>query len=133
MDACACGGERLSFPLPDDCRGYFPGSPAGATLCTRCLRVEPTEDSPADYPDFQSVSDAFPRGGSDGARLAVLLWALDSLAHYRAELSELAERLERSGTDPLLFLDMLTREDGLEPHFELPRRSTQLEQLLYDV
>jgi len=133
VEACACGGERLSFPLPEDCREYFPGSPAGATLCRSCLRVEPTEEAPDATPDFQTVSDAFPRDDGDGARVAVLLWMLDSIAHYRGEASELAENMERSGTDPLLVLDRLAREDDIDPHFDLPRRTKQLEQLLYDV
>ncbi len=131
-DACACGAERLSFPLPADCRAYFPGAPAGAALCPRCLRVEPLEAEPDSGADFQTISDAFPRDGETGARIAVLLWMLDSIAHYRGEASELAENLERSGTDPLLVLDRLAREDAVEPHFDLSRRATQLEQLLYN-
>jgi len=130
---CPCGGERLAFPLLSDCRESLPGSPPGATLCTRCLRVEFLDAEPDSYPDFQSVSDAFPRDDEDGARLAAMLWMLDSLAHYRSELSELAETLERSGVDPLLVLDRLGREEHIEAHFDLTRRERQLEQLLYDV
>lgn len=130
---CPCGGERLAVPLPAACRDALPGSPPGATLCATCLRVEFLDDAPDSNPDFQSVSDAFPRDGEDGARLAAMLWMLDSLAHYRSELSELAATLERSGVDPLLFLDRLSREPGVEPHFDLKRREAQFEQLLYDV
>ena len=129
MGCPACGGTELAFPLPPDCGDYLPGDAPGAAVCTSCLHVAPREAAPDAYPDFQRVSDAFPRGPEDGARVAVLLFLLGSLVLHREELTALAERLEADGVDPLSTLDRLDRDDGLDPHLDLERRSRQFQQL----
>jgi hypothetical protein len=129
MGCPACGGAELAFPVPADCRDYLPEAPSGAAICTSCLHVGPRADAPDDYPDFQRVSDAFPRDPEDGARIGVLLFLLDSLVLYREELTALAERLEADGVDPLAALDRLDRDDALDPHLDLERRSRQFQQL----
>jgi hypothetical protein len=129
MGCPACGGADLALPVPADCRDFLPDAPPGADLCVSCLRVAPRGDPPDAYPDFQRVSDAFPRDPEDGARVVVLLFLLDSLVLYREELTALAERLEADGVDPLSTLDRLDRDDGLDPHLDLERRSRQFQQL----
>lgn len=126
-----CGGETVSFPVPEAAREQLPDDRPGGELCARCLRVSPLDDPPEEYPDFQRISDAFPRDGETGAVLACLLAVVDSVALYRSEVSALASDAERRGVDVMLFLDRLDADDSLEPSFDVDRRNRQLEQLLY--
>jgi len=138
MTCPECGSEQVAFRVPADLREYLPEEPAFAAICTRCLALEPTgADDPngdgtevADDPDFSAISDAFPRGDA-GVAMALAVGLLDSLALYRSELESLLERVERGGTDPLLVLDRLDSDPEVEPAFDVDRRRTQVEQLLY--
>jgi len=129
MDCPACAEPTVAFAVPADLQGCLPGSESAAALCTTCLRLHPVDDEPAGSPSFDAVSDAFPSTPA-AVPFALLLGLLDSLALYRSEISELLERAERAGTDPLLALDRLDRDPALDPAVDLSGRRRQLEQLL---
>jgi hypothetical protein len=130
MSCPDCGGDELAFPVPDAVREHLPDDRAGATVCTRCVRVSPSDDPPADYPDFSAVSGAFPDDGETAAVLACLLALLDRLVLHREDADAVAEVAERRGVDVLLFLDRLAVDDGVDPALDVSRRRTQLEQLI---
>lgn len=133
MICSECGGERLPFAVPEPLRQYLRGDSPYVALCTRCLTLDPVEDAPADLPDFTTVSDAFPADREAAAALALAVGLLaDSLALHRSEIESLLERVERAGTDPLLAIDRLAGDPGLDPAFDWDRRQPQLEQLLYE-
>ncbi|WP_134668435.1 DUF6276 family protein [Halorussus marinus] len=125
-----CGIERLAFAVPTDLREHLPDDAERVAICPRCLDLAPVEDAPADLPDFAGISDAVPDGEA-GATMALAIGLLDSLALYRSEIGALLERVERAGTDPLLVVDRLAADPDVEPRFDLDRRRTQIEQLLY--
>ncbi|PSP57135.1 hypothetical protein BRC82_00860 [Halobacteriales archaeon QS_1_67_19] len=125
-----CGREQVVFAVPADLREYLPEATERAAICTRCLALDPATDAPAGATDFDAIGDEFP-DGSAGVAMALAAGLLDSLALYREEIAALLERVEREGSDPLLVLDRLAADPGVEPHFETARRRTQLEQLLY--
>jgi len=131
MTCPACGSEQLLLAVPADLREYLPEESERVAVCTHCLALEPTDDEPPESPDFARISDAFP-GGDAGVAMALAVGLLDSLALYRSEIAALLERVERGGTDPLLVLDRLDADSELEPHFDVDRRRTQAEQLLYE-
>ncbi|WP_132058191.1 DUF6276 family protein [Halorussus amylolyticus] len=126
-----CGGDRLAFAVPTDLRAYLPDETDAVTICTRCLALEPADDAPGDRPDFTEISHSFPTGET-GAAMALAVGLLDSLALYRSEISALLERVERGGSDPLLVIDRLAADPDVEPSFDVDRRRTQVEQLLYE-
>ena len=134
MTCPECGSEQVGFRVPADLREYLPEETEVAALCTYCLTLEPadgeTASETADSPDFDRISDAFP-AGETGVAMALAVGLLDSLALCRDEIAALLERVERGGTDPLLVLDRLDADSTVEPHFDLDRRRTQAEQLLY--
>lgn len=130
MPCPECGAQTLDFPVPSDARDHLPDERAGATLCTQCLAVTPLDDPPSDYPDFTTVSEAFPSDGETAAVLACLLAVVDSLALYRGEVDALATLAEGRGVDVLLFLHRLDRDESVDPHFDVERRERQLEQLI---
>lgn len=129
MDCPACGAPTVAFAVPADLREYLPGEDPGAALCTTCLHLHPVTDPPADTPDFERVSDAFPDGEA-AIPMALLVGLLDSLAQYRSEITALLERVERAGTDPFLVVDRLADDPGIDAAADLRRRRHQLEQLL---
>ncbi|UPV75843.1 DUF6276 family protein [Halorussus limi] len=131
MTCSACGSEQLRFAVPADLREYLPDASERVAVCTRCLALEPTDDEAPDSPDFSAISDAFPDGDA-GVAMALAVGLLDSLALYRSEIAALLERVERGGADPLLVLNRLGADARLDPHFDVARRETQVEQLLYD-
>lgn len=131
MSCPSCGGETVAFPIPEGVREHLPDDRAGAAICTRCLTVTPDDDPPDDHPAFSERVPGFP-DGETGAVVACLLALVDSLALYRSEVSALADAAERRGVDVLLLVDRLDAAEGVDPHFDVPRRSRQLEQLLYD-
>ena len=130
MDCPDCGGATLPFPVPADRQDCLPGDEPGAALCSHCLALHPVSDPPADPPDFQRVSDAFPQDADAAVPMALLVGLVGNLALYRAEISTLLADVERAGADPLLVLDRLAHDDGLEPEADLAGRRRQLEQLL---
>ncbi len=130
MPCQQCGADVLAFRVPEDLREYLPDDREAASICTRCLYVAPEDDAPADLPEFTRISDAFPRTPESAVVVAVALALLDSIALYREELDALVATAERRGTDPFLVLDRLAADSGLEPQFDLERRTDQLEQLV---
>jgi hypothetical protein len=130
MDCPDCGGAVLPFSVPGELREYLPGEETAAAICRRCLALHPVEDAASARPDFQQVSDAFPGDPDAALPMALLVGLLPNLALYRAEISELLERVERAGTDPLLVLDRLARDEAIETDLDLAGRRRQLEQLL---
>ncbi|UPW01926.1 DUF6276 family protein [Halorussus gelatinilyticus] len=131
MTCPTCGSEQLLLSVPTDLRSYLPEASERVAVCTRCLALEPTDEESPDTADFIRISDAFPDGEA-GVAMALAVGLLDSLALYRSEIAALLERVERAGTDPLLVLDRLDADAGVEPHFDVDRRRTQVEQLLYE-
>jgi hypothetical protein len=139
MDCSDCGSPTVAFDageyadaLPGGGRGGSETDGAGTdvALCTRCLALHPAADPPANQPDFQRVSDAFPDKPDAAVPLALLVGLLGHLALYRAETADLLAAAERAGTDPLLALDRLAADEGVEAAVDLPGRRKQLEQLL---
>lgn len=134
MTCPECGSEQLVLSVPTDLREFLPEERDVVAVCTHCLALDPDPDAasaPGETPDFARISDAFPTGDA-GVAMALAVGLLDSLALYRTELAALLERAERGGADPLLVLDRLGDDSGVEPHFDLDRRRTQVEQLLYE-
>jgi len=130
MECPTCGAATVAFAVPPEFRDYLPGSESAAALCTRCLSLHPAESAPDGDPSFGAVSDAFPTTPDAALPMALLVGLLSNLALYRAEISDLLERVERAGTDPLLVLDRLARDPDIEAEVDLAGRRRQLEQLL---
>jgi len=130
MDCPNCGADLLPFPVPDSVRDHLPDDRASATVCTHCLRVAPSDDAVAEYPEFSRASEAFPDDGETAAVLASLLALLDRLVLHRQDADAVAELAERRGVDVLLFLDRVAADDAVDPELDVTRRRTQLEQLI---
>lgn len=114
----------IAFAVPPDLREHLPAAERAAAVCPSCLALRPAE-TPDLEPAFGRFGDAFPTG--EGAvPMALLLGLLDSLALHRRDIAALLERVERTGTDPLLVVDRL----DADPDYDLARRRHQLEQLL---
>ena len=135
MDCPDCKSPTVVFDageyadtLPGEASGR--GEAASVALCTRCLALHPTTAPPADPPDFQRASDAFPTGPTAAAPLALLVGLLGNLALYRAEIADLLGAVERAGADPLLALDRLAADESVDAAVDLAGRRRQLEQLL---
>ncbi len=124
-----CGGETLAFPVPEVVRDHLPDDRPGATICRTCLTVAPLDEPPDTYPDFTRLLDGFPAGETGGV-VASLLALVDSLALYRQDIEALATMAERDGVDVLLLLDRIAVSGRIQPHFDIDRRRTQLEQFL---
>ena len=118
----------VAFDVPPEYREHTPDSAARAALCPACLTLSSAETA-ADEPRFDRISDAFPTGEA-AVPLAIAVGRLDSLALHRASLEELLVAVERAGVDPLLVLDRLHAQGGVQPGFDLDRRRHQLQQLL---
>lgn len=130
MDCPACGASTLSFPVPEEFREHLPGDEPGAAICTECLTLSPIEEPPDEVPDFQAISDAFPRDPDAALPMVVVVGLLENLALNRAEIATLLEQVEREGADPMLVLDRLAGDGDLDPAVDLRGRRRQLEQLL---
>jgi hypothetical protein len=130
MTCADCGGDELVFPVPESVREYLPDDRPGATVCTRCLRVGPSDDPPDEDPDFSAASDAFPSDGETAAVLASLLALLDRLALHRSEAEAVATVAEGHGVDVLLFLDRVAADESVDPALDVQRRRIQLAQLI---
>jgi len=129
MDCQSCGGDTVDFAVPAAFADHVPGSEAAVGLCTRCLAMQPAEEV-SDEPDFSRVSDAFPTDPDGAVAFALLVGLIGNLALYRAEITDLLEAVETSGTDPLLALDRLATDPSIETELDLAGRRRQLEQLL---
>ncbi|MFC6990395.1 DUF6276 family protein [Haladaptatus sp. GCM10025707] len=129
MDCPNCGSPVVAFEVPEDLRDTVAGEEPVVALCTRCLTLSPATTPDAD-PDFSRVSREFPTLRGASVPMALLLGLLSSLAVNRAEIERLVERVERTGTDPLLVLDRLARDPDIEAATDLRGRQTQLEQFL---
>lgn len=128
MDCPDCDSPTVAFTVPDDLRGRIPGDEPTLALCTCCLSLHPAPEAEThSNPDFSVVSDVFPTGEA-GISMALAVGLLDSLALYRGELEALLERVEYTGTDPLLVLDRLADDPTLDPQADLRRRRGQVEQ-----
>jgi hypothetical protein len=92
--------------------------------------MQPAEGEPPGEPDFTRVSDAFPTDPDGAVAFALLVGLIGNLALYRAEITDLLEAVETSGTDPLLALDRLATDPSIETELDLDGRRRQLEQLL---
>ncbi len=130
MDCPECGAATVAFQVPQELRATLPGDDPGVTLCRRCLTIHPVADPPAETPDFQTISDAFPSNPDAALPMALLVGLAENLALYRSEIADLLARVERAGADPLLVLDRLDRDPAIEPATDLAGRRRQLEQLL---
>jgi len=130
MECTTCGAATVTFAVPEELTPYLPGSESAAALCTRCLALHPVEDDPEEAPSFAAISDAFPTDPDAALPMALLIGLLGNLALYRSEISDLLERVERAGTDPLLTLDRLAADPEVEAEVNLAGRRRQLEQLL---
>lgn len=130
MDCTECGEAAISFPVDPSMREYLPGDEPGAAICPRCLTLQPDPDPPDEVPNFASISDAFPSSGDAAVPAALMLGLLSSLAIYRQEISELLAAVERAGVDPLLVVDRLADDPGVDAETDLRGRRRQLEQLL---
>ena len=124
-----CGGETLGFPVPEAVRDHLPDDRPGAAICRDCLTVTPEDEPPEEYPDFDALLDGFP-AGETGAVVASMLALVDSLALYLQDIEALASMAEREGVDVLLLLDRIAASGRIQPHFDIDRRRTQLEQFL---
>ena len=127
---CSCPVDSIPFAIPESLRDCAPESAPGASICPTCLTVEPSAEPPSGEPDFSRISDAFP-GGDGGVALALTLGLLESLALNRREIERALEAAERAGVDPLLAIDRLIDDPGVEPAIDLERRRDKLESLLY--
>jgi len=125
-----CGEEIAIFSVPTEFESLVPGTEPAVCLCTHCLGFYPVPEVPDEPPAFDRVSDAFPTDPEAAIPLALLIGLLDNLALYRSEIETLLERVERAGVDPLLALDRLAADPGIETDLDLSGRRRQLEQLL---
>jgi len=125
-----CGGDLVSFPVPDDLQRFLPGNEPGASVCRSCLALHPETEPPSADPDFTALDSALPENDAAAVPLLLLVGLLDSLAMHREEITALLELVEREGVDPLLVLDRLDASYGEAAHVDLGRRRHQLEQLL---
>ncbi|MFC4439451.1 MULTISPECIES: DUF6276 family protein [Natrialbaceae] len=139
MACSACGSDSaIVCSLSDEYRDYAPADAAAISVCTHCLTVDPVENDAAavgterdEEPDFSRLSDAFPTRPSRAIPLVLAIGLCSSLATNRSAIESLLEEVERAGTDPLLAIDRLCADPGVEPAVDLERRRHQLEQLLY--
>ncbi len=130
MNCQECASPTEPFAVPHAFEEHVPGSESTVAICTRCLSLQPTEETPSEETDFDRVSDAFPSNTEGAIAFALLLGLLENLALYRAEITDLLEAVERSGTDPLLALDRLAADPEIDTELDLSGRRRQLEQLL---
>ena len=132
-DCPACGSPAVAFAVPEDLRSEAPEGAARAAICTRCLRTFPVEGAEPSSeaggaPDFAAIHPAFP-DGRGGVAFALACGLMGSLALNRRAIESLIARAEREGVDVFLAFDRLSAAD-VDPHFDVDRRRTQLEQFL---
>jgi hypothetical protein len=132
MNCPDCGVSTVAFDVPAEFVDCVPGSTSAVGLCPECLGLSPITAGTEipDNPEFERISDNFPTETNGAVAMALLVGLLENLALYRSEISLLLERVERAGTDPLLVLDRLATDPGIETELDLQGRRRQLEQLL---
>lgn len=134
MTCPECDSSLVLFIVPPELREYVPDEREELAICSRCLSLHPPDVADSDHarepdPDFSRISESFPQGEA-AVPSAVMLGLLESLALYRAEIEQLLEHVERSGTDPLLLIDRLADQNSIQPQWDPERRRHQLEQFL---
>lgn len=128
MDCPNCRARCVVFDVPAEYREHAPDEAERAALCPECLTLA-AADGPSDS-RFDRISSAFPTDEAAAVPLAIAIGLLDSLALHRRSLQELIPAAEAAGADPLLLLDRLHVQGGVDPSFDIARRRHQLEQLL---
>ena len=128
MECPNCRARTVVFDVSSEYRKHVPDEADRAALCPECLTLS-AADGPADS-RFDRISSAFPTDETAAVPLAIALGLLDSLALHRRALGELIPASEKAGADPLLLLDRLHVQGGVNPDFDIDRRRHQLEQLL---
>lgn len=129
MNCPNCGARLVVFEIPEAYREFVPETAETGGLCPSCLELVAAPGHEADD-RFDRLSTAFPGDEAAAVPLAIAIGLLDSLALHRSDIESLLESVERAGTDPLLVLDRLHAQGGVQPDFDLKRRRHQLEQLL---
>jgi len=132
MSCPACDTTPIVFAVPAVYAEYVSADMSAASFCPRCLTLEAVESAPDADPDFSRVGDAFPTRPDRAVPLAIALGLCSSLVSNRDAIETLLADVEAAGTDPLLVIDRLRRDPGVEPAIDLDRRAHQLEQLVYD-
>lgn len=130
MDCPACSTVVITFPVPAKLREALPGDEAGAAICPGCLRLHPVGEPPAEPDSFAPLGEAFPQEDAAAVPMAIMVGLLSSLATHRSQIADLIDVVEREGVDPLLVVDRLADETGVDSHVDLRRRRRQLEQLV---
>lgn len=131
MSCPVCDSTPITFAVPAAYAEYVSADTSAASFCPRCLTLETAESNPDAEPDFSRVSDAFPTRPDRAVPLAIALGLCSSLVTNRDAIESLLADVEAAGTDPLLVIDRLCRDPGVEPAIDLERRAHQLEQLVY--
>lgn len=129
MECPDCGAPTVTFEVPERFREHAPEGADAAALCPECLTLASAGEAAAD-PRFDRVSSAFPTDEAAAVPLALAVGLLESLALNRTAIEALLAAVEERGTDPLLVLDRLHAQGGVDPEFDLERRRHQLEQLM---
>ena len=131
MDCPNCRARTVVFDVPSEYRNFVAEESDRAALCPECLTLAVTGNEPIEpEPRFDRISSAFPTNEAAAVPLAIAIGLLDSLALNRVALQELVPAAEAAGADPLLLLDRLHVQGGVDPEFDIDRRRHQLEQLL---
>lgn len=130
MDCTHCGTGLVTFAVPEGYRDYAPGEHSAAGLCPACLALQPASEPAPGEPALSSVSDAIPADPAAAIPLALLVGLLENLALNRAEIADLIDAVEAAGADPMLALDRLAADPGIDARTDLRGRRRQLEQLL---
>ncbi|MDR9381003.1 MAG: DUF6276 family protein [Natronomonas sp.] len=131
MECPNCHARTVVFDVPSEYREHVPEEAERAALCPECLTLVATDAPPE--PRFDRISSAFPENEAAAVPLAIGIGLLDSLALHRRSLEALVPAAEAAGADPLLLLDRLHVQGGVDPSFDISRRRHQLEQLLESV
>lgn len=131
---CGTDSAPVVFAVPSERRADAPEEAETAAVCPRCLAVRPAADFDASAADagsldFSRVHERFPRGAG-GVAFALLLSCLPSLTLRKESVRRLRAAAEREGVDVELALDRLAGAPGVEPHFDLERRTAQADALL---
>ncbi|MFW6046085.1 MAG: DUF6276 family protein [Natronomonas sp.] len=129
MDCPNCGARLIVFSVPEEYQESVPEDAETAGLCPSCLELVAAPGHNVDA-RFDRLSTAFPSDDAAAVPLAIALGLLDSLALHRRDIESLLEAVERAGTDPLLVIDRLDVQGGVQPPFDLGRRRHQLQQLI---